>query len=63
MSARLRLVRLLDRTSHRLEMAEARAACRREGHQWDSERRERWAPDTAGALHAHDFCWRCEAYR
>lgn len=56
MSARQRLVRLLDRASHRLEMADARAACRREGHRWDSER-------PAGALHVHDFCWRCEARR
>ena len=51
-----RLVRLLDRASHRLELADARAACRREGHWWDSER-------PAGALHVHDFCWRCEARR
>lgn len=29
MSTRLRLVRLLDRASHRLELADARAACRR----------------------------------
>ena len=56
MSTRLRLVRLLDRASHRLELADARAACRREGHWWDSER-------PAGALHVHDFCWRCEARR
>ena len=63
MTARLRLVRLLDRASHRLELADARAACRREGHWWDSERRERWVPDPAGALHVRDFCWRCEARR
>ena len=56
MNARLRLVRLLDRTSHRLEMADARARCRSEGHMWDSER-------PAGALHVRDFCWRCEAHR
>ena len=56
MNTRLRLVRLLDRASRRLELADARAACRREGHQWDSER-------PAGALHVHDFCWRCEARR
>lgn len=56
MTVRLRLVRLLDRASHRLEMADARAACRREGHRWDSER-------PAGALHVRDFCWRCEARR
>ena len=59
MSIRLRLVRLLDRASHRLELADARAACRREGHWWDSE----WRRSPEGALHVPDFCWRCEARR
>ena len=56
MSTRLRLVRLLDRASLRLAMADARATCRREGHLWDSER-------PGGATHERDFCWRCEAHR
>ena len=58
MTVRLRLARILDRTSLRLLMADARATCRREGHMWDwdSER-------PAGAPHVNDFCWRCEAHR